>query len=84
VSWVAHLASYVVVLVALWACIAGGVAAGAAATSSTLLAATLLLMLAAQTLAGVQYVREAGPPGTVPTHLRRLIERDRARIAEQR
>jgi len=84
VSWVAHLASYVVVLVALWACIAGGVAAGAAATSPTLLAATLLLMLAAQTLAGVQYVREAGPPGTVPTHLRRLIERDRSRIAEQR
>jgi hypothetical protein len=83
VSWGAHLGSYVVVLVALWACIAGCVAASFAATSSILLFLALLFLLAAQTLAGVQYVREAGPPGTVPAHMRRLIERDRAQTARR-
>lgn len=82
-SYVVHLVSYAVVLVALWACIAGCVAAGFAATSSALLTVTVLLMLGAQTLAAVQYVRESGPPGTVPAHMRRLIERDRARVARQ-
>ena len=77
-SWILHLVSYAVILVALWACIAASAAASFAATSGILLVLALLLMLAAQVLAGVQYVRESGPPGTLPAHMRRLIERANA------
>ncbi|MBA3529502.1 MAG: hypothetical protein H0T91_09385 [Propionibacteriaceae bacterium] len=75
VSWVVHLASYAVVLIGLWACIAGSVAAGMSATAAGLLGLTLVFMLAAQILAGVQYLRVSGPPGTIPAHMRRLARR---------
>jgi len=39
----------------------------------------LVLLLAAQVLAGVQYLRPSGPPGTVPTHMRRMMERQSRR-----
>ena len=78
-SWVAHLASYAIVLVALWACIAGSIAAGATATATVLLAVTLLLIIGGQVLAGVQYLRPSGPPGTLPAHMRRLIELNKRR-----
>jgi len=81
VSWWAHLASYLLALGALWACLAGSAAAGWTATAAGLLAVTLLLVLAAQVLGAVQYVRPDGPPGTVPTHMRRLLARERARQA---
>ncbi len=73
-SWIVHLVSYAVVLFGLWACIAGSVAAGATATASALLAFALLFLVLAQVLAGVQYVRTSGPPGTIPAYLRRLFE----------
>ena len=81
-SWWAHVASYLVALVALFACIAGSGAAGWSAEAAALLAVTLLLVLGAQVLAGVQYVRPTGPPGTVPAHVRRVLARERARQAE--
>lgn len=81
VSWWAHIASYPVAVVVLWACIAGSAAAGWSATAAALLALTLLFALAAQVLAAVQYVRSDGPPGTVPVHMRRLLARERARQA---
>jgi hypothetical protein len=78
-SWIAHLVSYAIVLVALWVCIAGSVEAGLTATAATLLAVTLLLIIGGQVLAGVQYLRPSGPPGTLPAHMRRLIELNRRR-----
>ena len=81
VSWWLHVASYLVAVAALWAAIAGSEAAGFTATAATALALALLFLLAAQILGGVQYVRPSGPPGTVPAHMRRLLERERARQA---
>ena len=75
VSWLLHALSYVVVLLGLWACIAGSRIAGWSATSAALLALTLALMVAAQVLAGVQYLRPLGPPGTIPVHTRNLIRK---------
>ena len=78
-SWVAHLISYPVALVALFAGMAGSAAAGWTATAAVLLAFSLLLVLAAQALAAVQFLRPSGPPGTLPAHMRRLIARAQPR-----
>ena len=76
-SWVAHLVSYLVVLVTLLAAMAGSADATWSATASAFLALTLLFVVAAQVLAGVQFLRASGPPGTLPAHMRRLIQRSR-------
>jgi hypothetical protein len=78
-SWITHLASYAVALLGLIACMVASAAAGWTATAATLLAFTLLMILAAQVLAGVQFLRPSGPPGTLPAHMRRLIERAQPR-----
>ena len=78
-SWITHLASYAIALVGLIACMAGSAEAGWTAAAATLLALTLLGMLAAQVLAGVQFLRPSGPPGTLPAHMRRLIRRAQPR-----
>lgn len=78
-SWVVHLVSYLPVLVALWACLTASASAGFGASASTFLTLSLLSQLIAQVLAAVQYVRVSGPPGTVPNHMRQLIERERAK-----
>jgi hypothetical protein len=78
-SWIAHLASYAVALAALLSCMAGSAAAGWSSGSAVLLAGTLLFVLAAQVLAGVQFLRPSGPPGTLPAHIRRLNKRSRYR-----
>jgi hypothetical protein len=78
-SWWVHLATYVVVLVALWGCIAGSVAAGMTSVAAALLALSLLFLVLAQVLAGVQYLRIEGPSGTIPGHLRRLSAEIRRR-----
>ena len=78
-SWVAHVLSYPAVLVVLFGTMSGSARAGWSATAAVLLALTLLFVLAAQVLAGVQYLRPSGPPGTIPAHMRRLIERSRTR-----
>ncbi len=76
-SWVAHLASYAIAVLALVAGMSGSAYAGWSAPASALLAVTLVLVLGAQVLSAVQYLRADGPPGTVPVHLRRLVERSR-------
>ena len=81
VSWWLHVGSYLVAVTALWSAMAGSAAAGWSATAATLLAVALVLLLAAQILGAVQYVRPSGPPGTIPAHLRRMVERERARQA---
>ncbi|HVD19958.1 MAG TPA: hypothetical protein VNC63_14855 [Propionibacteriaceae bacterium] len=78
-SWIAHLASYVVGLAALFTTMEGSAAAGWSSISAGLLAVTLVLLLAAQVLAGVQFLRSSGPPGTIPAHIRRLKELSRYR-----
>lgn len=74
-SWGAHLFSYAVVIFGLWSGIAGSVTAGTSSGAAGLLAFALLFLLVAQALAGVNYLRTDGPPGTVPGHLRRLSDR---------
>jgi hypothetical protein len=78
-SWIAHLASYVVALAALFTTMAASAAAGWSSASAGLLAVAFILVLAAQVLAGVQFLRPSGPPGTLPAHMRRLIEKSRWR-----
>ena len=78
-SWVAHLASYGVALVVLLTTMAGSAAAGWSSPSAVLLGITLLFVLAAQVLAGIQFLRPSGPPGTLPAHIRRLKARSRYR-----
>jgi hypothetical protein len=58
---------------------AASAAAGWSAASAGLLAVAFILVLAAQVLAGVQFLRPSGPPGTLPAHMRRLIEKSRSR-----
>jgi hypothetical protein len=67
------------VLAGMWACLAGMADAGWSATAGILLAVTMVLIIAGQVLAGVQYLRPSGPPGTVPAHMRRLVRRAEAR-----
>jgi len=78
-SWIIHLISYPVVLLGMWACIAGAADAGWATTAGLLLTVTMLLIIAGQVLAGVQYLRPSGPPGTIPAHMRRLVRRGERR-----
>ena len=78
-SWIAHLVSYPVALLALFAGMAGSAAAGWTATAAVLLAFSLLMVLAAQALAAVQFLRPSGPPGTLPAHMRWLIARAQPR-----
>ena len=74
-SWITHLTSYAVALVGLFGCMAASADAGWSSNAAVLLGLALLMILAAQVLAGVQYLRPSGPPGTLPAHMRRLIER---------
>jgi hypothetical protein len=76
-SWVAHLVSYGLALAVLLAGMEGSAYAGWSSAAAVLLALSLLLVLLAQVLAGVQYLRPSGPPGTIPAHLRRLRSRPR-------
>lgn len=76
-----HVGSYLVALVALYAALSGSAVLGWSASAATLLTLSVLLVLLAQVMGAVQYARPSGPPGTVPTHLRRLLARERARQA---
>jgi hypothetical protein len=78
-SWIAHLASYAVAFAALFTTMEGSAAAGWSSASAVLLGVTLFFVLAAQVLAGVQFLRPSGPPGTVPAHIRRLKALSRRR-----
>jgi O-antigen/teichoic acid export membrane protein len=71
-SWAVHVISYAVTLLTLVACLSAASAAGLGSVATGLWAFELLLVLVAQVTAGVQYLREDGPPGTVPAHIREL------------
>ena len=57
-------------LIALAVCVIALFEVGWFATTAVFLVLSLIALLAAQVLAGVQYVRAEGPPGTVPAHLK--------------
>jgi hypothetical protein len=70
VSWILQLVSYAISLIALVVCVVALVEVGRFATTAVFLVLSLIALLAAQILAGVQYVRAEGPPGTVPAHMK--------------
>ncbi len=70
VSWILQLVSYAISLIALVVCIIALVEVGRFATSAVFLVLSFIALLTAQVLAGVQYVRAEGPPGTIPAHLK--------------
>ncbi|GAA3717845.1 hypothetical protein GCM10022204_42220 [Microlunatus aurantiacus] len=65
VSWILQLVSYAISVLALVVCAIALIEVGRFATTAVFLVLSLLAVLAAQILAGVQYVRAEGPPGTV-------------------
>jgi hypothetical protein len=64
--------SYAAVLVAMFGALAASALAGWDSPSGMLLGIAFLLAIFGQILAGTQDLRVSGPPGTVPTYLRRL------------
>ncbi len=70
VSWILQLVSYAISLIGLVVCVIALFEVGRFATTAVFLVLSLMALLAAQVLAGVQYVRAEGPPGTVPAHLK--------------
>ena len=70
VSWILHLISYAVALIALVVSVVGLIEVGWYATTAIFVVVSLLALLAGQVLAGVQHVRAEGPPGAVPAHMR--------------
>ena len=69
VSWILQLVSYAVAVIALVVCVVALLEVGRFATTAVFLVLALLAVLAGQVLAGVQYVRAEGPPGTMPARL---------------
>ncbi|GAB3743959.1 hypothetical protein [Microlunatus parietis] len=84
ISYVAHWVSYLLAVVALLAAMAASRESGWSSTSAVLTTLGLVCAIGGQVLAGVQYLRTAGPPGTIPAHMRRLIERERKRAERGR
>jgi hypothetical protein len=72
VSLVAHLVSYLAVLVTMYGAIAGSARAYWDSLAATLLGITFLLAIFARILGGTQVLRNGGPPATIPYYLRRL------------
>ena len=70
VSWILHLVSYAVALIALVVSVIALFEVGRFATTAIFVVLALLATFGGQVLAGAQYVRAEGPPGTVPAHLR--------------
>jgi hypothetical protein len=72
VSLIAHVVSYAAVLVGMFGAIEGSALAGFASRAGTLDGIAFILMIFGQIIGGTQYLRRSGPPGTVPTYIRKL------------
>lgn len=79
VSWILHLGSYAIALIALIVSVISLFEVGWFATTAIFVLVSLLALLAAQVLAGVQYVRAEGPPGVVPARMQVTHEHDQHR-----
>lgn len=75
VSWIVHLVSYPVLALGIWSHPVAIMDVSWLGSSAWLLLGAWICFLLAHGLGAVQYVRTSGPPGTLPTHFRRLIER---------
>ena len=71
-SLVAHLVSYVAVLVGMYGALEASALAGCTGPAGTLLGIAFIVIIFGQILAGSQLLRRSGPPGTIPTYLRKL------------
>jgi len=71
-SLVAHVVSYVAVLIGMYGTLEGSALAGWASGAGTLHGIAFILMIFGQIIGGTQYLRRSGPPGTIPTYIRRL------------
>lgn len=76
VSWILHLVSYAIALIALVVSVLGLIEVGRYATTAVFVVLALVGLLAGQVLAGAQYVRAEGPPGAMPTRMRVSHEHD--------
>jgi hypothetical protein len=72
ISLIAHLVSYAAVLAAMYTTLEASALAGWQSSSGTLFGLTFLCAIFGQIIGGTQVLRRSGPPGTVPTYLRRL------------
>jgi hypothetical protein len=71
-SLVAHLVSYVAVLIGMYGALEASALAGWTSTAGTLLGIDFIVIIFGQILGGSQLLRRSGPPGTIPTYLRKL------------
>jgi len=72
VSIAAHVISYAAVLVGMYGTLEGSALAGWSSQAGTLHGIAFILIIFGQIIGGTQYLRRSGPPGTIPTYLRRL------------
>lgn len=79
VSFVVHVVSYVVVLAGMWFMMTAMVVALTTSAAFWLLAVGVLALVFAQIVGATEYLRTGGPSGTVPAHMRRLIEFNKTR-----
>lgn len=70
VSWILHLVSYAVVVLAVVVAVVGLVELGRYATSAFFAVLTLVALVGGQALGAAQYVRADGPPGAMPARFR--------------
>lgn len=71
-SLAAHLVSYVAVLVGMYGSLEGSALAGWDSRAGTLHGIAFILIIFGQIFGGTQLLRRSGPPGTIPTYIRRL------------
>lgn len=79
VSFVIHIVSYVVVLAGMWFMMTAMVIAQVASMAFWMLAVGVLALVFAQIVGATEYLRTGGPAGTVPAHMRRLVEFNKTR-----
>lgn len=71
-SLVAHVVSYAAVLVGMYGCLEGSALAGWGSRVGTLHGIAFILIIFGQIIGGTQLLRRSGPPGTIPTYIRKL------------
>ncbi|TDT30011.1 hypothetical protein [Naumannella halotolerans] len=73
-SWAGHLLSYLIALLGLVAGLVTMSVDGPLSLAFWIALLAGLALLLAQSTAAVQFLRRGGPPGTIPAHIRRLID----------
>lgn len=71
-SLIAHVVSYAAVLVGMYGSLEGSALAGWSSRAGTLHGIAFILIIFGQIVGGTQLLRRSGPPGTIPTYIRKL------------